>query len=127
MNAIWKKGHLLVSESRGETRHLLKKIKAYEKIGVDASWLDQSDAEARFAGTGIKAGLFYPEDRILNPGKLLKGLKQATESIGVEVFEYSPCIEIQPMMRLWPIHSWEALQHQGWYWQRMPIPIPSIF
>jgi glycine/D-amino acid oxidase-like deaminating enzyme len=68
---------------------------AYEKIGAPLSWVDAGELRGRFGAMDAKAALYGPDDRILNPAKLVRGMKKVVESLGVEVYEHSRCTHIE--------------------------------
>ncbi|MBW2216460.1 MAG: FAD-binding oxidoreductase [Deltaproteobacteria bacterium] len=91
-----KNGLLVVAESEKEKWRLEKKVKAYEEIGAKMIWLDREQARSRIAGPDVRAAYYSPNDRTLNPAKLVRGMKGVAESLGVEVYEHSGCTRIEP-------------------------------
>ena len=91
-----KNGLLVFAESEKEKKHLEEKVQAYEAIGSKMTWLDREQARSRIAGPDVLAAYYSPDDRLLNPAKLVRGMKGVAESLGVEVYEHSRCTRIEP-------------------------------
>lgn len=88
-------GMLVVADTDKEVSLLEKKMLAYEKIGAPLSWIDAGELRSRFGAMDAKAALYGPDDRILNPAKLVRGMKKVVESLGVEVYEHSRCTHME--------------------------------
>lgn len=68
----------------------------YQEMGLEATLLDtaalrQSVQTERFVG-----GLRDPNHAILNPAKLARGMKRVIEGLGVQVFERSKVMRLEP-------------------------------
>jgi len=102
-----KGGLLVVAESKKEVEHLEKKVEAYEEIGTKMEVFDREQARSRFAGVDVLAAYFSPDDRLFNPAKLIRGMRQVAESVGVEVYENSRCTRIEPGPVI-SLYTWQA-------------------
>ena len=98
-----KNGLLVVAESEKEIKLLEKKAAAYEAIGTKMALFDREQARSRFTGPDVLAAYYSPDDRTLNPAKLVRGIRKAAEALGVEVSEHSHCtrIETGPMISVY--------------------------
>jgi glycine/D-amino acid oxidase-like deaminating enzyme len=84
-------GMLVVAETDRQLRLLEKKMLAHEQIGAPLAWIDAGQLRSRFGAMDAKAAVHASDDRMLNPAKLVRGMKKVVESLGVEVFEHSRC------------------------------------
>ena len=91
-----KTGRLLVAENGKATKLLEQEAKACEEVGARATWLGREEVRSRFGGLQALAGLYYPDEGQLNPAKLVRGMKNVVERLGVEVYEHSRCTHIEP-------------------------------
>ena len=91
-----KNGSLIFAETDREVRLLEQKARAHEQIGAAMSWLDRDQARSRFGALNALAAIYSPDDRMLNPGKFVRGMKRVVQSRGIEVYEHSRCTHIEP-------------------------------
>ncbi len=88
-------GRLLLAENKSGIKKLEKEARVCEEVGVAGEMLDREEARTRFGAINARAALFNSEEGVLNPVKYILGLKKAAESLGVEIYEKSPCINIE--------------------------------
>jgi glycine/D-amino acid oxidase-like deaminating enzyme len=73
-----------------------KKARAYEEIDAPMTWLSRDQARSRVGALNARAATYSPDDRMLNPGKFVRGMKRIVQSRGVEVYEHSRCTRLTP-------------------------------
>ena len=88
-------GRLLLAENGRAIGKLEKEAQVCEEVGVVGTLLDREEVRTRFGALEAQAALHNTEEGTLNPVKFVRGMKRVAESIGVEVFENSPCIHIE--------------------------------
>jgi glycine/D-amino acid oxidase-like deaminating enzyme len=91
-----KNGLLVFAETDRELRLLEEKATAYEQIGARMIWLEKNQARSRVGALNSLAAMYSPDDRMLNPGKFVRGMKRVVQSMGVDVYEHSRCTHIEP-------------------------------
>ena len=89
-------GRMLVAETERQKRLLEEEVEASQKIGGAAIWLDKAEARSRFGSVDVQAAVRYPNEGIADPVKFLRGMRGVVDSLGVEVYEHSPCTHIEP-------------------------------
>jgi glycine/D-amino acid oxidase-like deaminating enzyme len=78
---------------RQEAR-LEREQRMYAALGLDATWLPESELRQRIDVAGYRGALTVPSSGMLNPAKLATGLLALARAGGVEVHEGSPVVEI---------------------------------
>ncbi|MGQ7296577.1 NAD(P)/FAD-dependent oxidoreductase [Quadrisphaera sp. KR29] len=66
------------------------------RAGTDAVWLDAEEAHARIGVAGTRAAVWHPHCARVHPAKLVRGLAEAVERLGVEVYEGTRVTEVSP-------------------------------
>jgi glycine/D-amino acid oxidase-like deaminating enzyme len=66
----------------------------YAALGLEATWLPESELRQRVDVAGYRGALTVPASGMLNPAKLATGLLALARAGGVEVHEESPVVEI---------------------------------
>jgi glycine/D-amino acid oxidase-like deaminating enzyme len=95
-----KTGRLLVAETERQKRLLEEEAEASREVGGAAIWLDKAEARSRLGSVEVEAAVRYPNEGIANPVKFLRGMRRVVDSLGVEVYEHSPCTHIEPGPKL---------------------------
>ena len=62
----------------------------------DLRLLTADEARAMVSAPGVVGGTFTPHCAAIHPGRLVRGLADAVRSRGVELFERTPVLDIQP-------------------------------
>ena len=62
----------------------------------DLRLLTADEARAMVSASGVVGGTFTPHCAAIHPGRLVRGLADAVRSRGVELFERTPVLDIQP-------------------------------
>jgi glycine/D-amino acid oxidase-like deaminating enzyme len=65
-------------------------------MGLEATLLDGPALRRLVASERFAGGLRDPRHAILNPAKLARGMKRVIEGLGVEVFERSKVLDLEP-------------------------------
>lgn len=63
---------------------------------TDVQLLDANDAAATINVANTRAALWHPHAARIQPAKLARGLAQAVENLGVEIYENTTVLEIRP-------------------------------
>ncbi|GAB3045630.1 NAD(P)/FAD-dependent oxidoreductase [Sediminivirga luteola] len=94
---IRKGGELNVAYTPAQESRL-KEFAAAERgwRSTDAELLDAAAATARVRVEGVRAALWHPHAARIHPAKLARGLAEAAERAGVEIYEGTRALEIQP-------------------------------
>ena len=93
-------GRMLVAETERQKRRLEEEIEASQEIGGAAIWLEKQEARSRLGSVDVQAAVRYPNEGIADPVKFLRGMRRVVASLGVEVYERSPCTHIEPGQEL---------------------------
>ncbi len=88
-------GRMLVAETERQKRRLEEEVEASQEIGGAATWLDRAEARSHLGSVNVEAAVRYPNEGIVNPVKFLRGMRGVVDSLGVEVYEHSPCTHIE--------------------------------
>lgn len=72
----------------------------YDEMGLPCELLGASDVRRSIASERFLGGLRDPQQAILNPAKLARGMKRVIENQGVEVFERSRILRLDPASRV---------------------------
>jgi gamma-glutamylputrescine oxidase len=78
---------------RHEAR-LEREQQMYAALGLEATWLPESELRRRVDVTGYRGALTVPDSGMINPAKLATGLLALVRAAGVEVHEDSPVVDI---------------------------------
>jgi len=68
----------------------------FDAMGLEAVLLDAAAVRRAVASERFVAGLRDPNHAIINPAKLARGMKRVIEELGVEVFERSKVMRLEP-------------------------------
>jgi glycine/D-amino acid oxidase-like deaminating enzyme len=68
----------------------------YESLGLESTLLDGHELKAEIDSPVFKAGLVTPYGAILNPAKLVLGMKRIAEEAGVEIWERTVVTRVTP-------------------------------
>jgi len=102
-------GVLYVAARYAEQKDFLAELyRHFQQEGYtdqDYTWLDASHAHQRLAAHNTQAALFSPHCARIQPAKLVRGLADVCESLGVEIFEQSP-------VTAWAKNAVEVGQHR---------------
>ena len=72
----------------------------FDAMGLPCKLLDKAELGKSIQSERFHGALYDPHKGILNPAKLARGMKRVIEELGVEVFERSKVMRIEPGARL---------------------------
>ena len=94
---IVKGGTLEVARNLAQARRLRAEVEEERRWGVtDVRLLTAAEATARVAVDGAVLGAFNPHCARVQPAKLVRGLAEAVERLGVDLYEQTPVSAIAP-------------------------------
>ncbi len=68
----------------------------YRRLGLESTMLEGDELKAEIDSPVFKAGLMTPQGAILNPAKLVFGMKRIVEEAGIEIRERSVVTRVRP-------------------------------
>lgn len=71
-------------------------VAAARELGIDASLVEGAALQKLLHTERFRAAYAGPDTAILNPAKLVRGMLRVVESLGVEVFEATRALRIEP-------------------------------
>ncbi len=89
-------GMLEVALNEKQTRKLEKLGDGLKSFGLESTLIQGSELEKEIRSPLFVAGLREPYGAILNPAKLVRGMKRVVESLGVEIRERTVVTQITP-------------------------------
>ncbi len=98
-------GHLSVALGTAQRRHLEDELAAARALGLgeqDLRLLEGDELTERVRVAGALAASFSPHVARVHPAKLLTGLAETVEQLGVQIFERTPVGSIEPRRALTP-------------------------
>ena len=90
-----KSGSLYVGLNKKQKVWLKKEAAERNKHGIYCKFLDKSKLK-RVISSPFEAAIYVPNNYMLNPVKLLRGLAKKAERRGVKIFEKTPAVKIEP-------------------------------
>lgn len=94
-----KGGTLSFATAAGQIERVRGAVEAERAWGLDeldVSWLDADEARARIAVAGCRGAAFTPHCASIHPARLVRGLAQVVERMGVALYELTPVTAIHP-------------------------------
>lgn len=89
-------GMINVALNNKQARDLEKYHNYYERIGLESSLVQGEELLAEIKSHAFQLGLLKPYGAILNPAKLVQGMKRVVEDLGVEIREQTVVTRISP-------------------------------
>jgi glycine/D-amino acid oxidase-like deaminating enzyme len=89
-------GAVIMATEEPQLASLEAKKKRFEEMGLPSRLLDRSAARGVVESERFIGGFFDPHHAIVNPAKLARGMKRVIERLGVEVFERTRVMRIEP-------------------------------
>jgi glycine/D-amino acid oxidase-like deaminating enzyme len=80
-----------VQEARGRAQ-----VDEESEFGTGLYWLSAAEARALCNATRVRGGTYSPHCAAIHPGKLVRGLAQAVERLGVTIYEQTPALNRRP-------------------------------
>ena len=94
-----KGGFLCVATTELQAARLRESVDRAREWGFgddDLRWLSRSEARERVAADGVHGGTWSPHCAAVHPARLVRGLAEAVERLGVTIHESTPVTEITP-------------------------------
>lgn len=89
-------GFIRVATSRLYERRLKKEFELAVNLGIeDAKWLTKEELEQKVISPVMRCGWYERHCALLNPAKLVRGMKEVVEKMGVKIYENNPSIEVE--------------------------------
>jgi glycine/D-amino acid oxidase-like deaminating enzyme len=89
-------GSFLLATEEAHVPLLEAEKRRYDAMGLEATLLDAPAVRRAVNSERFAGGLRDPHHSILNPAKLARGMKRVIETLGVEVFERSKVMQLEP-------------------------------
>ncbi|MBM3461393.1 MAG: FAD-dependent oxidoreductase [Armatimonadetes bacterium] len=90
-----KTGLLTVATSPAYLKRLQGEIRLAEQCGIEgASWIGQDEVRARVDSPTYLGARWEPHSALINPARLVLGLRRLAEGAGAEIYEQTPVLEI---------------------------------
>jgi glycine/D-amino acid oxidase-like deaminating enzyme len=92
-------GALFVATSTPQLQRLKEKLRASRELGLDDDdlrFLEPQEVSKRVSVDGCLAATFSPHAARIDPARLVRGLAEACERLGVAVYERTPALAIEP-------------------------------
>jgi glycine/D-amino acid oxidase-like deaminating enzyme len=90
-------GWLQGAMTRAQVRRLHEELAEAERWGLSGPrWLDRTQARDRLAIDGLLGAVFTPHCAVLHPGKLVRGLADAAQLRGIDIYEHTAAVELVP-------------------------------
>jgi glycine/D-amino acid oxidase-like deaminating enzyme len=106
-----KHGHLTVAIGTAQLARLREHVAASRHLGLaeaDLHELNAAETAERLRVAGALGGAFTPHVARVHPAKLVRGLAQTVETLGVRIYEGTPVSEIRPRLAITPVGAVQA-------------------
>ncbi len=88
-------GMMTAAFGKGQLQELHSRRKFFESMGARLEWLDREAAQQEVNSPLIESAFIEEDAGLMNPCKLVREWKRIVETIGVEVYEETPVIDIE--------------------------------
>lgn len=89
-------GSLRMAAGDAQVEALAAAVEAARGLGIGARLVEGAELRALVHTERFPAGMLAPDTAILNPAKLARGMLRVVESLGVEVFEATRVLRVEP-------------------------------
>ena len=91
-----KQGFVSLARTPAQLARVAPAVRAAQDFGLPDQWraLDAPEASRMVGATSVLGGLFTEHCALIHPGKLVRGLARAVESLGATIYERTPATEI---------------------------------
>jgi glycine/D-amino acid oxidase-like deaminating enzyme len=89
-------GIMMLAMSEQDLAGMEETDQAARAMGINSRVLDRKEIQREIRSDRYHGALNLPYGAIINPAKLARGMKKAVESMGVEVFERTRVISVDP-------------------------------
>jgi len=83
-------GYILLATSASREPHLRKELEFAHRLGFEHQWIDGAALDEHIKSDAFRSGVFDPRPFIVNPAKLVRGLKDVVDGLGVRIYERTP-------------------------------------
>ncbi|GAB1515204.1 NAD(P)/FAD-dependent oxidoreductase [Actinophytocola sp. KF-1] len=90
-----KGGTLTLARTPAQEARARALVEEETAFGVDVTWLPAAAARERCGATSVRGALFTPHCAAIHPGRLVRGLAEAVERRGVDVYEQTRALELR--------------------------------
>lgn len=88
-------GFLRVATSRAYEKRLRKELELVDELGLDGlHWMGPDELAAQVRSPLFRGAVWEPNCGLVNPAKLVRGMKAVVEELGVDVFEHTEVTDI---------------------------------
>ena len=94
-----KGGYLKIATSPLQRQRLeaeLTHARSWDQTDDDVTWLDRSAASARVNAVGVFGALYNPHCAAIHPARMVRGLAEVVERLGVTIYEGTEVTAIEP-------------------------------
>lgn len=91
---IHKGGNLVIARNPAQLERLKVKVRYLREWGADRELLGTADLDGRIVAHGAVGAAFSPHCASVQPAKLVRGLADAVERLGVRIYEKTRCTGI---------------------------------
>lgn len=102
-------GKLNVAATPWQVQGLSAMAKNYQRFGIDHTYLDRNALKDMFDSPTYSAGLFEPNYGLVNPAKLVAGLRTACLAKGIAIYENSEVTSLNSSTQSIQIHTPNAI------------------
>lgn len=89
-------GFIRIATTRLYERRLKREFEFAKKLGIeDAQWLEKKDIQNKINSPIARCGWYERHCAILNPAKLITGMKKIIKKLGVKIYEKTPIKEVR--------------------------------
>jgi glycine/D-amino acid oxidase-like deaminating enzyme len=89
-------GALLVATSPAHEARIRKHVELARRIGLgDIRWLDSQELAEEVRSPLFRGAASDPTAAMLNPAKLVRGMKSVVEGMGVHIYEDTPVLDVK--------------------------------
>jgi glycine/D-amino acid oxidase-like deaminating enzyme len=97
-----KPGLFTVATNPAQVKRLQSEIRLGETLGVKGlRWLDASELREEVSSPTYLGARYEDQCALVNPAKLVRGIKTAAEGAGAEIYERTPVLSFRPGRALW--------------------------
>ncbi len=106
-------GCFTVSNGPEQDARIDAELAAAERLGLDGfDYFDRAAIETELHSDWLRCGIFEASCRLVNPAKLVWGLRDAAMRRGIRIFESTPALSVQtPDKRVGPSHDAGVVVH----------------
>ena len=88
-------GFMRIATSERYVRRIKKELEFAAKMGIDdMEWMSAEEVAEQVQSPVFRGAAYEPHAALLNPAKLIRGLKDVAEAEGADIYEGSPVTEI---------------------------------